>query len=151
MKKLLLVVMCLQLSVASALVPVSGATSEIRHTIERFYQSLNANDFESAAQVTTPDWEHVTASGRWLRGQDAVIRDIKGVGPMHRDRFVIEDIQVRRTGQESALVIVTGYKSAADGLGGATEAYDKQISTFVLVHRKSGWLIAHDHTSDGHE
>ena len=151
MKKLLLIVMFLQLSVANALVPVQGTNNEIRHTIERFYQSLNANDFKSAAQVTTQDWEHVTSSGRWLRGQEAVIRDIQGVGPIHRDHFVIEDIQVRRTGQESALVIVTGYKSAADGLGGVTEAYDKQISTFVVVRRKTGWLIAHDHTSEGHE
>src|SRR5919106_4830191 len=53
--------------------------SDIRRTVQTFYDAFNSHDFRQLDRVTTPEWNHINPLGGRTIGRAAVLAELRQV------------------------------------------------------------------------
>jgi uncharacterized protein (TIGR02246 family) len=150
--RLLVVLSLVAATSAGARAQEPTAEARVRRAVQAFYAAFNADDFRSAAEFTTEDWNHINPGGGWTRGRTAVLREVeevhrtflKGVGA------AIDSMSVRFVTPEVAVATVVdhllGTYFPPDGVDRGTNRHERErhLKTYVLAKRRGHWLIVQD-------
>ncbi len=119
---------------------------QVRQTVESFYADFNAHEFGRVAEYTTEDWNHINPFGGRTRGRDAVLKELNEVHATFLKGVsdTIDDMDVRFATSDVAVVTVTSRMSIFTTPDGVKRENERHIRTFVVVKRKSQWLIMQD-------
>ena len=124
---------------------------QVRQVVQSFFEDFNSHSFSHAAEYSTEDWNHINPFGEWVRGREAVLKNLeeahstilKGVS------MSIEDMSVRFATPDVAVVTVVnkiGTYYPPDGVDRGMNKHEneRQIKTFVVVKRSGRWLVMQD-------
>ena len=120
--------------------------SDIRRTVQTFYDAFNSHDFRQLDRVTTPEWNHINPLGGRTIGRAAVLAELRQV----HSTFLkgVTDTPIRMDVElvmpSVALVTVRSRTSDFTTPDGVRHRNEQQIRTFVVVKRDGRWLITRD-------
>ncbi len=128
------------------LAQTSNEESQVRQTVQSFYDDFNAHNFGRVENYTTEDWNHINPGGGWTRGREAVLKELKEVHStfLKGVSSKIEDMSVRFATPDVAIVTVTNQMGTYALPDGIKRENERQIKTFVVVKRNGKWQIIHD-------
>ncbi len=118
----------------------------MRQAVQSFYDGFNSHGFGRASEYTTEDWNHINPFGGRTRGRDAVLKELNEVHATFLKGVsdTIDDMDVRFATSDVAVVTVTSRMSIFTTPDGVKRENERHIRTFVVVKRKSQWLIMQD-------
>jgi uncharacterized protein (TIGR02246 family) len=120
--------------------------SDIRRTVQTFYDAFNTHDFRQLDRVTTTDWNHINPLGGRTIGRAAVLAELQQVHSTFlkgvTDTPVATDVEM--VAPSVALVTVRSRTSDFTTPDGVRHTNEQQIRTFVVVERRGRWLITRD-------
>jgi uncharacterized protein (TIGR02246 family) len=124
------------------------ADSEVRTTIQKFYDSFN-DGFVGPADYATEDWNHINPNGGRTEGRDATLRRVREVHQtfLKGARESIERIDVRFATDDVAIGTIMSISSPFTAPDGTNHPVQRGIRTFVVVKRAGRWLIMQDHNT----
>ncbi len=143
MKRILII--CLVLFVG-ACNQTPNQETEVRQTVQSFFDAFNKHEFEDVAAITTEDWNHVNPLGGWTTGREAVLKELKEVHStfLKGVSMTIEDMSVRFASPDVAVVTVTNRIETYTTPDGVKHENERQIKTFMVVKRGGKWMIMQD-------
>ncbi len=143
MKRILII--CLVLFVG-ACNQTPNQETEVRQTVQSFFDAFNKHEFEDVAAITTEDWNHVNPLGGWTKGREAVLKELKEVHStfLKGVSMTIEDMSVRFASPDVAVVTVTNRIETYTTPDGVKHENERQIKTFIVVKRGGKWMIMQD-------
>ncbi len=120
--------------------------TEVRQTVQSFFDAFNKHEFEDVAAITTEDWNHVNPLGGWTKGREAVLKELKEVHStfLKGVSMTIEDMSVRFASPDVAVVTVTNRIETYTTPDGVKHENERQIKTFIVVKRGGKWMIMQD-------
>jgi uncharacterized protein (TIGR02246 family) len=122
------------------------SASEVRRTVQRFYDSFNAHAFGRAPEFTTEDWVHINPYGGVTHGRAAVLAELRQV----HDTFLKgvtdtpDSMDVRFATPDVAIATVPGHVMTYVTPDSVRHENQRQIRTFVLVRRDGLWRVMQD-------
>jgi uncharacterized protein (TIGR02246 family) len=145
MNPILLLVMTL-LSAIGLHAQSSNQETAVRKAVRSFYDAFNSHDFARVPEFTTEDWTHINPLGGWTRGREAVLKKLKEVHSTFLKGVIdtVEEMEVRFATPDVAIVTVPSRTTSYATLDGVRHENQRQIRTFILVHRNGHWLIMQD-------
>ena len=141
-----LVVLVLALLAWPAAARPDRTESDIRRTVQTFYDAFNSHNFRQLNRVTTPEWNHINPLGGRTIGRPAVLAELRYVHSTFlkgvTDQPITTDLEL--VTPSVALVTVRSKTSDFTTPDGVRHANEQQIRTFVVVKRNGRWLITRD-------
>jgi uncharacterized protein (TIGR02246 family) len=126
--------------------------TQVRRTVEAFYEALNAGTFDRAAEFTTENWTHIKPEGGALRGRDNVAKELNGILATFLKGVTdtIDEMSVEFATDDVAIAVVTSHMSPFVIPGGITLAHEHCCRSFVVVKQNDRWRIMHDQNTISH-
>lgn len=145
MNPILLLVMTL-LSAIGFQAQSSNQETAVRKAVQSFYDAFNSHDFAHVPEFTTEDWTHINPLGGWTRGRDAILKELKQVHSTFLKGVTdtVEEMEVKFATPDVAIVTVPSRTTSYTTPDGVRHENQRQIRTFILVHRNGHWLIMQD-------
>jgi hypothetical protein len=110
--------------------------------VDEFARAVVAGDRAALEELLDPDFEFVSADGRVLTRDRRLAVLTAGAGTLARLEFT--ERRVREWGPSAILRTRFLAEFRPDAAGVRT---DRGISSFLLVRRREGWRICHQHNS----
>jgi uncharacterized protein (TIGR02246 family) len=137
-------------AIGMTLSPPGPATSDdkeapVRQSVQSFYAAFDQG-FVKPVDFATGDWNHISPSGGWDRGLEAVLKDVQEV---HRTFLrnvtdTAEEMSVRFASDDVAVATVISTMSPFVSPDGAKHGKERHVRTFVVVKRGGRWLVMQD-------
>nr|AIA14052.1 conserved hypothetical protein [uncultured bacterium] len=125
---------------------VPSSETQVRKTVQTFYDAFNAHGFERATEYTTEDWNHINPFGGITRGREETLKDLRAVHASFLKGVTdtVEEMSVRFATRDVAVVNVISRMSTYTTPDGITRQNERHFRTFVVVKRNGRWLIMQD-------
>lgn len=122
------------------------SASEVRRTVQRFYNAFNAHAFGRAPEFTTEDWVHINPYGGVTHGRAAVLAELRQVHETFLKGVTDtpESMDVRFAAPDVAIATVPGHVTTYVTPDSVRHENQRQIRTFVLVRRDGLWRVMQD-------
>ena len=120
--------------------------SDVRKSVQAFYDAYNAHDFDKLAQFTTEDWTHIAPNGIVRKGRVEVLRNLKQTHSTFLKGVTDtpEEMVIRSATGDVAIATVYSRSSTFTTPNGVIHGNEARVRTFVVVKREGRWLIMQD-------
>jgi len=120
---------------------VAEELEDIRKIVGVFFDAWNRRDVPKIMSVFSEDADVVNSLGLWWSGLSDVTRGLaamNAIGPS----LTPDSVSARRLTRDAAVCVVAYTVGNFTRVDGREVPEQKAISTFFMVHRETGWVVA---------